>query len=73
MLFSEIIGIRENHMKYKNTCVNSVKFLLFRQLVDTELNYIRVSHFVILECDISYNVCKRRKNLYSALKKYMDR
>ena len=73
MLFSEIIGTCENHMKYKNTCVNSIKFLLLQQLVYIKLNYIRVSHFVILECDISYNVCKRRKYLYSASKKYVDR
>jgi len=73
MLISEIIGTRENHMKHKNTRVNSVKFLLLQQLVDIELNYIRVSRFVILEYDISYNVCKRRKNLYSVLKKYVDR
>lgn len=39
MLFSEIIGTCENHVKHINTCVKSVKFMLLEQLVDTELNY----------------------------------
>jgi len=39
MLFSELIGTCENHMKHKNTCVNSVKVLLLQQLVVIELNY----------------------------------
>jgi hypothetical protein len=61
MLFSEIIGTCENHMKYKHMCEQrKVLVVTAVSKYRTELQY-EYHTFVILECDISLMSVKGKK------------